>query len=196
MKLTFTASVEQFDKNKYMAAVKEAIRKCFMKAGQKFLLAAIPKVPIWTGMARGAFRSAEDLFGKVTADAQSGGYRIRTTRSKGEGRGGGDKITKTFRKGYYYYPPGGGRIARTPQAGRQFATPTDQILDLTGVSLASGRNAFYFKFEINIKYFDVLDEAKWGAMRAGAKALEDYVKANLELPDPLQFMTRKTITVK
>ena len=82
MKLTFTATVEKFDEAAYGRAVRDAIRKCFMKAGQKFLLAAIPKVHIWTGMARGAFRNLEDIVGKVTNDAQSGNVRIRTTQNK------------------------------------------------------------------------------------------------------------------
>lgn len=191
MKITVTATIEKFDEKKYMAAVKTAVRQCFMKAGQKFLLAAIPRVPIWAGMARGAFRNAEDLFGKVTADKTSG-YRIRTTQGKGgAGRGGGDKITTKFRRGYYYTPPGGGKIERTPQSGRQFATPSEKILD--SATLATGKSSFYFRFEINITYFNTLDEAKWGAFKAGAEALKTYVEKNLELPDPLKFMVRKLV---
>lgn len=193
MKLQFVASVEVFDKDKYMVALKAAIRACFMKAGQKFLLAAIPRVPVWTGMARGAFRNAEDLFGKVTNDAQSGGVRIRTTRAAKQGRGGGG--SNRGRRGWYYTPPGGAKIQRTPQAGRLFATPTDKILDATGVTLASGRDAFYFRFEVNITYFTRYDDTKWGSFKAGGQALEDYVRANLVLPDPLTFMTRKTYKV-
>lgn len=168
-----------------------------MKAGQKFLLAAIPRIPIWTGMLRGAFRNAEDLFGKVTNDAQSPtGVRIRTTQSNSQsnkaGRGGGGRNTTT--KVAYYYPPEGSRIRRTPEAGRQFATATDKILDISGASLATGRTAFYFKFEVNISYFDLLDERRgWYAWKAGSEALENYVKSNLELPDPLKFTTRKII---
>lgn len=194
MKLTLTASVEVFDKDKYMNAVKAEIRRCFMKAGQKFLLAAVPLVPVWTGMARGAFRNAEDLFGKVTNDAQSGGVRIRTTRAAKQGRGGGGG--NSGRRGWYYTPPGGARIERRPQAGRMFSTPTDKILDGGGVTLASGRDAFYFRYEINITYFTKFDQEKWGAFKAGSEALENYVRANLKLPDPLKFMTRKTITVR
>lgn len=197
MKLTFTATVESFDAVKYGQAVKNAVRKCFMKAGQKFLLAAIPRIPIWTGMGRGAFRNAEDLFGKVTNDAQSGSVRIRTTQNKkagsGAGRGGGEAITFKYRRGYYYKPPGGSSIERTPQAGRQFATPTDKILEVSGASLASGNTSYYFRFEVNITYFDKFDREKWGAFKAGQDAIEAYVKANLELPDPLEFMTRKVI---
>jgi hypothetical protein len=164
-----------------------------MKAGQKFLLAAIPRVPIWTGMARGAYRNAEDLFGKVTND-KTQGVRIRTTQGRGTaGRGGGQSITSKYRRGYFYYPPGGGRVERTPQSGRQFATPTDKILDVGGATIASGKTSFYFRFEINITYFNTLDESKWGSFKAGAQALQDYVNANLKLPDPIQFMTRKLI---
>lgn len=192
MKLTLTASIEQFDKKKYEEAVREAIRKVFFKAGQKFLLAAIPKIPIWTGMARGAFRNMEDLVGKVTNDAQSGGVRIRTTRSANEKRRGGSRAVD-YRKGYYYYPPGGSRVERTPQSGRQFATPSDKITDVVGASLASGKTSYYFRFDINITYYDRFDQAKWGSFKAGSDALEAYIKENLKLPDPLKFMTRKQI---
>lgn len=194
MKFTFSATVEVFDKEAYMEAVRAEFRRVFMKAGQRFLLAAIPKVPLWTGMLRGAFRNAEDVFGKVTADKQSGGVRIRTTRGKGEGRGGGSNDTP-LRKGYYYYPPGGGRIPRTPQAGRQYATQPEQILSLTGAALSSGRTSFYFRFDIDITYFSYQDK-KHGILKAGAVALEEYVKANVKLPDPLKFMTRKVISAK
>lgn len=195
MHMTFSAIIEEFDQEKYMRAVREAVRVCFMKAGQKFLLAAIPRIPVWTGMARGAFRNAEDLFGKVTADKQSGGFRIRTTRSKGEGRGGGSKITSNYRKGYYYYPPGGGRIARTPQSGRPFATPTDKILDMGGATLSKGKMAFYFRFKVDLTYVDKLDPAKWLAFKTAEAVVEQYVRDNLVLPDPIQFMTRKQVKV-
>lgn len=190
MRLTFTATVDKFDADGFKAAVRTAIRKTFMKAGQKFLLAAIPKVPVWTGMARGAYRNAEDLFGKVTNDVTSGN-RIRTTQGKGgAGRGGGSKITSKFRRGYFYTPPGGAKHERTPQSGRQYATETTKILD--NAVIASGKTSFYFRFEIDITYFNTLDAA-WGSMKAGADAVEDYVKENLELPDPLKYVTRKLI---
>jgi hypothetical protein len=193
MILTISATVEKFDKEQYMAAVKAEIRKVFMKAGQKFLLAAIPRIPIWTGMARGAFRNAEDLFGKVTNDKTSG-VRIRTTQGRGTaGRGGGEKITSKYRRGWYYTPPGGQKIERSPQSGRPFATPTDKILDITGGSLASGKTTFYFRFKVDITYFDKFDTEKWGAFKAGGEAFVEYVNKNLELPDPLKFMTRKQV---
>lgn len=194
---TFSATVDLIDVEKYQAAVRQEMRRVFMKAGQKFLLAAVPKIPVWAGMARGSLRNAEDLFGKVTNDATSKtGVRIRTTKNKkvgsGEGRGGGDVIRQLYRRGYYYTPPGGAKIERTPQSGRQFATPTGKILELSGAALASGKYSYYFRFSVNITYFDRLDD-KWGAFKAGSDALDTYVRANITLPDPLQFTTRKTV---
>lgn len=195
--LTFSATVDLIDINQYQLAVREEMRRVFMKAGQKFLLAAVPRIPIWAGMARGSLRNAEDLFGKVTNDAQSTtGVRIRTTQGRGSaGRGGGEKITSLYRRGYYYTPPGGARIERTPQSGRQFATPTDKILELSGAALASGKYSYYFRFSVNITYFETLDD-RWGAFKAGSNALEAYIKANLTLPNPLEYTTRKTVGKK
>lgn len=198
--LTFSATVDLIDIKLYQNAVREEMRRVFMKAGQKFLLRAIPKVPIWAGMARGAFRNAEDLFGKVTNDAQSKtGVRIRTTQNRKPGskagRGGGERITSLYRRGYYYTPPGGAKIERTPQAGRQFATQSDKILELSGAALASGKYSYYFRFKVDITYFTKLDD-KWGAFKAGAAALEEYIKTNISLPDPLKYTTRKTIGKK
>lgn len=196
MILSFTATVEKFDKDAYSRAVKAEVRKTFMKAGQKFLLAAVPRIPIWTGMLRGAFRNLEDLVGKVTSDAQSPtGVRIRTTQSTSTshkaGRGGGGRNI-VGRLAYYY--DNGTRIQRTPQAGRQFATATDKILDVAGATLATGKTSFYFRFEVNINYFDLLDVKRgWNAWKAASDALEAYIKGNLTLPDPLKYTTRKII---
>lgn len=196
MKITFTATVEKFDAEEYGRAVREAIRKCFVKAGQKFLLAAIPKIHIWTGMARGAFRNLEDVVGKVTNDATSG-VRIRTTSNKTKGskagRGGGENIREKFRRGYFYQPPGGAKIMRTPQAGRQFATESGKIFDVTGEKTKTGNSSYYFRFEVNLTYAD--QRNWWDAFHVGQDAFEAYVKANLKLPDPLKFMTRKQIKV-
>lgn len=197
MRLTFTATVEKFDQEAYGRAVRDAIRKCFVKAGQKFLLAAIPKIHIWTGMARGAFRNLEDIVGKVTNDAQSGGVRIRTTQNKkagsGAGRGGGEAIRESYRRGYFYKPPGGTRIERTPQSGRQFATDPLKIIDVGGDVTKTGKSSYHFRFQVTITYADTVNW--WEAFHTGQDAFEAYVKRNLKLPDPLKFMTRKQIKV-
>jgi len=196
MQITFSGYLDIPDMEKWSAALREEIRKVFLKAAQKFLLAAVPRIPIFTGMARGALRNLEDLVGTVTSDAQSPtGVRIRTTTGKGTaGRGGGTRVGKFFKRGYYYYPPGASRVERTPQSGRQFATPTQNILDFpTGSSIAVGRSTFYFRYKIDITYFDILDKKKWESFKAAGEAFEKHVKNNIELPDPLKFTTRKAV---
>lgn len=193
MKLTVSGKIDVPDKNAFLNELRKEARRVFMLAGRKFLIAAVARVPVYTGMARGAFRNAEDLFGKVTSDVSSPtGFRIRTTQGRGgAGRGGGSRNTVSVKA--YYYPPGGARIQRTPEAGRQFSTPTDQIIDVTGGSLASGRTAFYFKYSIDITYFELLDPIRWGAMKAATDDLVAYVKANFNVPDPFKNVQRRVI---
>lgn len=193
MKITMNASTFLIDTNAYANAVREEMRKVFLKAGQRFLLAAIPRIPVFTGMARGAFRNAEDVFGKVSLDDQSPtGFRIRGGRGGGTSPTAqtriGTSIVDVSRTGYYYNAPTG-RILRTPEAGRQFATDPGDILK---ASLVQSRFGMSFKFEVDISYVNYLDDAKWGAFQAGQEAFLEYVNANLKLPSPLKFQIRKT----
>lgn len=184
--LTYSIYVDKFARNKYIAAIRDSIQQTLTEAGRKFLLAAIPRIPVRTGFARSAFRNAEDIFGRVSVDKTSG-LRIRGTR------GGSTKdVIRRYRE--YYYPPGGGRVLKTTNAGRAFSTPPDEIVILSG-TVASGRNAFYLKFTVNITYVDLLDRTTWGAFAAGEAAVNAYIRSNIErrLPDAAKFMTRSQL---
>lgn len=192
MNIQVKAELFKFNKEKYLKAVNEAIKLAFTKGAQQFLLAAVPKIPIYTGFSRGAFRELEELVGKVTKDAQSGGYRIRTTRSAGEKRGAGavEKVRNVPARHRYYYPPGGGRVFKTNQSGRPFA----KVSFPSGVAtVARGRAEFIFKFTVDITYVDKLDKTRWGAFKAGEEAMMRYIEARLELPDPVEFIGGSTI---
>lgn len=180
MKLTISATVERLDIDAYKAAIREAVRATFIRAAQKFLIEAVPRVPEWSGMARGAFRNLEDVAGRVYI-----GSRRTTIRGN---RLGSTKNNPGLKRGYTYE----GR-ERTPDRGRQYSTAPGDIMDLSGFKLVTGRLSFRFRFDINIKYFDQLDAAKWGAIKAGSEAFAAWVNANLELPDPTKFFVRKTI---
>lgn len=184
MKTEWTVSIGQFDKDAYLTAVQAHLKAVLIKAARVFLLAAIPRIPVRTGFARSAFKNLEDVAGKVSVDAQSGGYRIRGTR-------GGNSIEK--KSSEYYYPPTGGRILKTDQSGRQLATAANDILDISGMSLAKGRTAYYFKFHVNITYVDLLDRSVWGAFEAGNEAMTNFINANLNrgFPEVGKFLARK-----
>ena len=169
MRMTISATTVTFDLDRYLLAVRDEIRRVFIEAGRKFLLVAIPRIHIWTGMLRGAFRNAEDIFGKVSLDAQSpSGYRIRGTRGGGTGGVAGAKQGT-----YYYYPPAGSRVLRTPEAGRDFSTSENEILN---PRLVQSRYGLLFRYRINLTYYDYLDQS-WGSFKAGQDAFIDRAAA-------------------
>jgi hypothetical protein len=182
MKLQITSTVGTFDKDLFLKLLADHVKEVFIKGMRQFLLEAIPRIPIRTGFARSSFKNLEDIAGKVSVDAQSGGYRIRGTR----GGGGDERKSKE-----YYYPPTGSKVLKTTQSGRQFSTAPDDILNITGASIAAGRTAFYFKFVVDITYVDLLDPVKWGAFKYGQEKMMEYIKANLGKNFPkINFLTR------
>ena len=174
----------ELDRDSYIRDFKKAIDQSFIKAARKFLLAAVPRIPEFTGMARGALANLEDVAGKVS------GTRIRGTRK-------GQTSNKSLRhpRKYYYYPPGKPRVLRTPQAGRQFATKPKDILKQGQLTKASVGARVIFKFVVDIRYFDILDEQKWHAFEAGRDAFNQELKVQLERlrPKAGKYLLRREI---
>lgn len=186
MRTIITASLDYINIELWKTAVREFMTELFKKAAVKFLNTAIPLVPVWTGHSASAFKNLGDAVGR-SISIGTGGAKVRTDK-----RGG--KRVRILRN-EYYYPPGGGRIQKTTQSGRQFATQPSAILNTTGVKLASGRVAFYFKFEIDITYFNLLDRDRWHSFEIGTQMFEDFVKQHInEVPTPGKFLTRKKVT--
>lgn len=167
-RLRVTASLPQLDRERYLSDFKKSIDQAFIKAVRKFLLAAVPLIPVWTGFARGAFGNLEDLVGRVQ------GGRI-------DGRRGGDKKAKSLQpRTWYYYPTRGSRVVRNNVTGRQFATKPSQIFGSGNVTRATTKSRMLFKFAVDIKYFDVLDKSKWGAFAAGRAAFNLELRTQLD----------------
>lgn len=167
-----TASWPVLDRERYLRDYKAAINKAIILAARKFLLAAVPKIPVFTGMARGALGNLEDIAGRVQ------GTRVRGTLK------GVTKEKLLQKKKFYYYPPGKPRVLRTNIAGRQFATTPNKILNegrLTSVSVGS---RMIFKFSVDITYFDYLDKNKWHAFEAGRQAFNAELKTQLDRLTP------------
>jgi hypothetical protein len=182
-KIRVSGTWPHLDKERYLRDLKATIDQAMIKAARKFLLAAVPNIPVFTGMARGAFGNLEDIAGRV----QSG--RIRGTLQ-------GSKKRVNFQKPrrFYYYPPNGSRIVRDTQAGRQFATKPEDILGNGQLTRASTGTRVVFKFAIDISYFNYLDEHKWHAFKAGYSAFNEELKVQLNrLPDLGKYVIRKEI---
>jgi hypothetical protein len=187
MKTTVTATLDYIDLLKWKDLVTKFMQALLKKAAGEFLLDAVPRIPIWTGHARSAFKNLEDVAGKIVAASDySSGIRLRKDRK-------GGRQVKILRN-EYYYPPSGGRVRKTTQSGREFATKPEDIIDVKGIKLASGRAAFYFKFEIDITYFNLLDRDRWHSFEVGTKIFEDYVKAHInDIPGIENALVRRKV---
>lgn len=180
-------SLRELDRQRYLRDLKEHLNKALILAARKFLLAAVPRVPTFTGFARGAFGNLEDLAGRVTGAG---------TSARIDGSKGGFKKAKSFQKKKYYYYPKKGRkgILRNTINGRQFATPTEQIFAQGRATVARTESAIFFRFSIDIKYMNYLDREKWGAFKAGQVAFDAELRAQLaKLPQIGKYLIRKDV---
>jgi hypothetical protein len=115
------------DRERYLRDFRQAIRQSVILAAQKFLEAAIPKIPVWTGMASGALENLE-IFAGVS-------------------------VPRDSPRGIAYYYQG---QRRTPELGQSLATPPGNVLS-GDITTAETGTRLHFNFSVNIDYFDVLD---------------------------------------
>jgi hypothetical protein len=160
-------SLPTLDRERYLRDLRQSIRQAVVLAAQKFLQAAIPLIPVWTGMASGAMENLEILAGVSIPRA-----------------------SPSPRSANYYYQ--GQR--RTPALGQSLTTQPGSILSGDMTSAETGTRLF-FNFTINIDYFNELD-AQWGAMEAGEAAFEQELHQQLHALQPNigdYFVTRRAL---
>lgn len=184
--LKLTVSLPLLDKDAYVRALRASIELAVVKGARKFLAAAAPLVPYWTGFARGAFSNLEDVVGRVSNAGYVDTKRGSRTRIV---RGPAGKGIQ------YYYPPGGGRVVRTNLNSRPFGTPSNQIISEGRLTKATVGSRIVFKFAIDITYFNYLDANKWHAFEAGRKAMNAEIQLQFKnLPKISKFIVRREIT--
>jgi hypothetical protein len=190
IKFNFNVRVPQIDQRRFIGALEQVIEEAMIKAIRAFLVAAVPRVPIYTGFARGTFRNLEDIAGRV--ERAQGGFRIRGNR-----RGSSIKSVAARGRDRPRYYKG---VLKTQDSGRQFATPPSGVL-----TKIKGKTSVSFKFSVNIDYFDKLDREKWKSFDAGMKAFNATLTQalkNLTARNPIlgktfdikQYITRKQFT--
>lgn len=188
MKTKFTAFIDEIDAVKWKRLVSTFMEDLFKKAAVEFLNVAMPRIPVWTGHAGSAFKALGEVAGR-NISVSTRGVRFVKTRS-------GARKLRIYRN-EYYYPVKGNRSARvlkTNQSGQQFATKKGDIINVTGVSRASGRLTFYFKFEIDITYFNLLDRDRWHSFEEGSNVFTQYIEAHLaDMPQITDAVVRKEV---
>lgn len=179
----YKVSFPEFKADAFEKQVRENCHNALLKAARKFLLAAVPRIPVFTGFARGSFGNLEDVAGQVSGgriDARRGGYT---------------KANNYARRAYYYYPSKGNRIIRNTITGRQFSTPPNQIFAQGRAKIAKDETVIFFRFSVDISYVNYLDRAKWGAFKAGVDAFNAEIRSQLDklIPDMGKYLITRDI---
>jgi hypothetical protein len=166
--LTYSVTFPILDRDRYLRDFRKGIRQAIILAAQAFLKSAIPQIPVWTGMASGALENLEILAG-ITV----GRNPVKATH------------------GYYYYP---GRLPRTPELGQSMATPPNEILSGDLVTADTGTQ-LHVKFEVDIEYFNYLDENVWRAFDLGEEAFNYTLQQELarQLPNIQDYFVVRRI---
>lgn len=148
-----------------------AIKTQINMAARAFVRIASASVPVRTGFARGVFRNILEAAGAPggrgggTATGGNLGF-LQSLRGTNIDASRHPNIKKAFSltKGglkaagargipIEYYTGHGGRVLKTPQSGRRFASPPKRII-------YEDRNVFVFSFEVLITYFNINDLKK------------------------------------
>lgn len=196
---------------KYSRALDEAVQTQIRQAAREFLRAASIAVPVRTGFARGSLQNISQAVG----DNQGGpsldntpakrflqaaralrSQRFATTGASlregaSEGKGGKLGIPVEYYRGH------GGRVLKTPQSGRQFATPAQNIFEQMGF-------IYSFDYSVAITYFNINEgssnsrtpSAPWNAFSKGRAAFLTYLreKGMKRLPRIKDFLVEHKIS--
>lgn len=160
-RLKISASLPQLDRKRFESDFKLRVTRAIYTAIRQFLMAAVPKIPIWTGFARGALAQLEELVGRHPGFTDKTVNKVLTTLPK--------------RRGLYYKG-----IERTNLSSRPLGTPKADIVTGGRITKASKNGRIVFFFQIDIDYFTSLDEAKWHSFQAGREAFLESIKNYLQ----------------
>jgi hypothetical protein len=205
------------DKGRYSQTLDQAIKRQMRLGGREFARVAAAAVPLRTGFARGVFVNVVEGAGisGVPPDTPANNFlnSLRVIRKHGnilfnrkfpEVSGMFQMNERTLRRagaeGFKaeFYTGGGGRVLKTPQSGRAFATPPSNIF-------TANNFVYSFNFQTTITYFNINDffnnphtpSSPWGAFEKGRQAFLTYLRTKgLEkLPQVQSFLTETEVNV-
>jgi hypothetical protein len=163
MRVNIQATGFKIDPRRLNGRILAATRRAMLDAAKEFLIAAAPKVPIDTGMARGSFLNMVHLLessglGNVS-DSVIGGVPTTPQRTLKNG------------KPLTYYHSGGGRYPKTPYTAQsKFSTQPDQILKKVG-------DMVVFSYKSDVDHYNANDEKLgWHSFRRGTEAFANKLR--------------------
>jgi len=165
--------------------IRAAVRQQMRVAARAFIRAAFPRVPVDTGMSRGAFLGvakalrvkvpiAPRRFRTVTIDGKN--YKLDNTKQR-------------YKNGQIKSPDLGTRLTDVN------SVPSKGISQ-GGVILTRG-SKFTFRLNVNILQYDIHDAGTWRALEAGRAAFTQHMLtvASTRLPTIDKYLVKSTLKV-
>lgn len=180
--ISIKAKLFEFDEEAFKSARAEAVRIHIRQCARAFVRAAITKIPVQTGMAKGSFLNI-GRFLKVNIPLNGKSSKRQRYR----------KGRTWTEKNIWYYPPTGSRLPKTPESGA----------NLTAFSFPAASGKFGFIINSKVFHYTLQDEfggrspsSPWESMRAGREAWrEEMKKIKKRLPKITDYLLESTISL-
>jgi hypothetical protein len=171
-KITFQAEILSIDLAAWTKSLTEAAEVQLRQGAREFLRAAIPRVPIDTGMAVGSFLNI-GRFLRVAVPRGPGPYR-RSRPNEGP---------------QTYKDPSGNEGLKTPDFGAELSTDPED-------AFTRRNNIIAFTFRSNVYHYQLNEFGffgPWGSFDAGSEAMEQYMLnvAVNKLPRITSFIVKR-----
>jgi hypothetical protein len=186
MKVTFVATGFQFKRAEFSDAFKKAIQLEMRNGAKEFVKAALIRVPVRTGFARGTLLNLGDAIGYAGATNKPAFARKLDKRRL--------KVVNVSVNGAEEYYQG---VPKTPENARQFSTPLNKVFTNNG-------RTFSFNYEQTVLYYEINDassnrytpSAPWRSFEFGSAAFIDYLeRVGLQrLPAITEYIVKKRIS--
>jgi hypothetical protein len=187
------------NRSSYTATLDTAIKRQIRQAARAFFKVASESVPVRTGFARGAFTNILEAIGGSGAGGSNPAATFinavalisQSRFTTGRGR------NRRYNAPTEYYTGSGGRVLKTPDSGKQFATDPTDIFE-------ASEGYYSFNFNIAITYFDINDfhanprtpSSPWQAFQRGTEAYKEYMETEglRKLPKVQDFIVTETVS--
>lgn len=190
MRINVKITIPQIDVEAFTKAQHEAVEIHVRNCARAFVRAALEKVPVDTGMARGSFLNI-GRFLRIHIPIKGKKTRLRYRNGR----------TWVERKRWYYPPNGGPKIPKTPESGAA----------LTAFEFKRVGNTYQFIINSKVFHYTLQDEfavstrsgerggspsAPWQSMRAGREAwFAEMKNLKKKVPKITDFVTETTISL-
>lgn len=179
MKVTFVATGFEFKRAEFSDAFKKAIQLELRNGAKEFVKAALPRVPVRTGFARGTLLNLADAIGYNAASNKEGFNRKLMSKRL--------KVKNVSVNGKLEYYEG---VPKTPENARQFSTQINKVFTNNG-------RTFSFNYENTVLYYEINDERyQWRSFIFGSEAFISYLeRVGLQrLPAITEYIIKKRIS--